>query len=255
MTDPTAIATVEVRVEFKPGVLDPEAASIEKSLGLLGIPDVAHVRTARVYRLEFAGIPHAEAERLAARAVDRLLANPVIHRVTITPRAHSVGRCRDRPRARPPSGRRGRARSRSGTGTLASVARSGLGKGLAFSPTEWTRLRAYFRAEGRDPTDVELAAVAQSWSEHCSYKSSKIWIKRAFRGLNPSRRVLGTGDAGVLVFDDGYAYAIRAESHNHPSAVEPYGGAATGIGGILRDVLAVGGKPIALADPLFFGSD
>ncbi|MCI4370160.1 MAG: phosphoribosylformylglycinamidine synthase subunit PurS [Thermoplasmata archaeon] len=85
MTDPTAIATVEVRVEFKPGVLDPEAASIEKSLGLLGIPDVAHVRTARVYRLEFAGIPLAEAERLAARAVDRLLANPVIHRVTITP--------------------------------------------------------------------------------------------------------------------------------------------------------------------------
>jgi phosphoribosylformylglycinamidine synthase II len=139
------------------------------------------------------------------------------------------------------------------TGSGAALARAGRSQGLAFSPVEWARLRAYYRAEQRDPTDVELAALAQSWSEHCSYKSSKIWLKRAFRGLNPPRRVLGTGDAGVLAFDEGYAYAIRAESHNHPSAVEPYGGAATGIGGILRDVLAVGAKPIALADPLFFG--
>jgi phosphoribosylformylglycinamidine synthase II len=139
------------------------------------------------------------------------------------------------------------------TGSIAAVARAGTLHGLHFSAPEWARLRAYFRAEGREPTDVELAAIAQSWSEHCSYKSSKVWLKRAFRGLNPPRRVLGTGDAGVLVFDEGYAYAIRAESHNHPSAVEPYGGAATGIGGILRDVLAVGAKPIALADPLYFG--
>ena len=85
MTDPAAKCTVEVRVEFKLGVQDPEAASIEKSLALLGVPEVAHVATARIYRLEFAGVTHAEAERLAARAVDRLLANPVIHRVTIAP--------------------------------------------------------------------------------------------------------------------------------------------------------------------------
>jgi phosphoribosylformylglycinamidine synthase len=81
--------TVEVRVELKAGILDPEAASIEKSLGLLGVPEVSRVATARVYRLEFSGVNATEAERLAARAVDRLLANPVIHRVTIgsaTPR-------------------------------------------------------------------------------------------------------------------------------------------------------------------------
>jgi phosphoribosylformylglycinamidine synthase len=138
-------------------------------------------------------------------------------------------------------------------GTLAAVAKAGARRGLVFSPEEWQRLRAYYRAEKREPTDVELAGLAQSWSEHCSYKSSKVWLKRAFRGVNPSRRVLGTGDAGVLAFDDTYAYALRAESHNHPSAIEPYGGAATGIGGILRDVLAVGAQPIALADPLFFG--
>ncbi len=126
-------------------------------------------------------------------------------------------------------------------------------RGLGFDRAELGRVRDYFRREGRDPTDVELAGLAQSWSEHCSYKSSRPLLRRAFRDLHPAQRVLGTGDAGVLPFDDGYAYALRIESHNHPSAVEPYGGAATGIGGILRDVLAVGAKPIALTDPLFFG--
>jgi phosphoribosylformylglycinamidine synthase II len=124
---------------------------------------------------------------------------------------------------------------------------------LGFSPAELARIRAYFRSEGREPTDVELAGLAQSWSEHCSYKSSRRFLRAAFGRLHPRPKVLGTGDAGVLRFEDGFAYAIRIESHNHPSAVEPYGGAATGIGGILRDVLAVGGRPIGLADPIFFG--
>lgn len=126
-------------------------------------------------------------------------------------------------------------------------------RGLGFDPLELSRLQAYFRREGRDPTDVELAGLAQSWSEHCSYKSSRPFLRRAFGPLRNDRRVLGTGDAGVMHFENGFAYALRIESHNHPSAVEPYGGAATGIGGILRDVLAVGGRPIGLTDPLFFG--
>jgi len=126
-------------------------------------------------------------------------------------------------------------------------------RGLGFSPTELARLQSYYRRAGREPTDVELAGIAQSWSEHCSYKSSRAFLRRAFGGLRDDRRVLGTGDAGVMRFPGGAAYALRIESHNHPSAVEPYGGAATGIGGILRDVLAVGAAPIALADPLFFG--
>ncbi len=126
-------------------------------------------------------------------------------------------------------------------------------KGLGFSESEIARLQQYYRGIRREPTDVELAGIAQSWSEHCSYKSSRAFLSAAFSGLHPKDRVLGTGDAGVMPFEGAYAYALRIESHNHPSAVEPYGGAATGIGGILRDVLAVGGKPIALADPLFFG--
>jgi len=126
-------------------------------------------------------------------------------------------------------------------------------RGLGFSETEIARLQQYYRKVRREPTDVELAGIAQSWSEHCSYKSSRPFLAAAFSGLHPKERVLGTGDAGVLPFEGEYAYALRIESHNHPSAVEPYGGAATGIGGILRDVLAVRAKPIALADPLFFG--
>jgi len=78
---------IEVRVELKPGVMDAEAESIETSLGLLGIPSVRHVTTARIYDLEFADVPAAEARRLADRAVEQLLANPVIHRVTVRPLA------------------------------------------------------------------------------------------------------------------------------------------------------------------------
>ncbi len=126
-------------------------------------------------------------------------------------------------------------------------------RGLGFSAAELERLRRYFEREEREPTDVELAGLAQSWSEHCSYKSSRAILRRAFGPLRRDRRILGTGDAGVMRFPGGGAYALRIESHNHPSAVEPYGGAATGIGGILRDVLAVGAEPIGLADPLFFG--
>ncbi len=138
-------------------------------------------------------------------------------------------------------------------GSTAELQRISARRGLGFDPREVRLIQRYFQREGRDPTDLELAGLAQSWSEHCSYKSSKAILRKAFAGLAPRPKVLGTGDAGVVRFEDGWAYALRIESHNHPSAVEPYGGAATGIGGILRDVLAVGGKPIALSDPLFFG--
>ncbi len=133
------------------------------------------------------------------------------------------------------------------------LTRTSAERGLGFDADDLRRIQAYFRREDREPTDVELAGIAQSWSEHCSYKSSRPYLKRAFGPFRNDPRVLGTGDAGVMEFEDGQAYALRIESHNHPSAVEPYGGAATGIGGILRDVLAVGAKPVALTDPLFFG--
>ena len=105
---------------------------------------------------------------------------------------------------------------------------------------------------GRDPTDLALAMFAVMWSEHCSYKSSRIHLKRL-----PSEAewvLVGPGEnAGVVDVGDGIAAALRIESHNHPSAIEPYQGAATGAGGILRDIFTMGARPIALMDPLRFG--
>ncbi len=110
---------------------------------------------------------------------------------------------------------------------------------LGLSLEEMSRVREYFRGEGRNPTDIELQALGQAWSEHCCYKSSKPILKEFIFGLD-REDVLSKGDAGVMVFDNDYGYALRIESHNHPSAIEPYGGSATGIGGILRDVVCMG---------------
>src|SRR2546427_3921557 len=105
---------------------------------------------------------------------------------------------------------------------------------------------------GREPTDIELQSLGQAWSEHCCYKSSKVFLKEfIFPVQAPS--VLDGGGAGVAEFAEAHAYASRIERHNPPSAIEPYGGANTGIGGSLRDVLAMGAQPIALAGPLHFG--
>lgn len=123
---------------------------------------------------------------------------------------------------------------------------------LNLSLEEMQTIKEYYVKEGRDPTDIELESLGQAWSEHCCYKSSKAVLKEFVFGIERDD-VLSRGDAGVMVFDDEYGYALRIESHNHPSAVEPYGGAATGIGGILRDIVCMGAQPIALADPLCFG--
>ncbi len=108
------------------------------------------------------------------------------------------------------------------------------------------------RILGRAPNHLELAMYAVMWSEHCSYKSSRIHLRRL---PTEGRDVMvGPGEnAGVVDVGDGLAVAFRIESHNHPSAIEPYQGAATGIGGILRDVFTMGARPIALMDPLRFG--
>ena len=124
--------------------------------------------------------------------------------------------------------------------------------GLSLSLDEMKRIRDHFVGLGRRPTDVELESIAQAWSEHCCYKSSKVILREHIFGID-NGKVLSRGDAGVMEFDDEYGYALRIESHNHPSAIEPYGGAATGIGGIVRDVLCMGAQPVALVDPLFFG--
>jgi phosphoribosylformylglycinamidine synthase subunit PurL len=105
---------------------------------------------------------------------------------------------------------------------------------------------------GRTPNEIELGLFALNWSEHCSYKTSKRFLK-----LLPTtgRRVVqGPGEnAGVIELENEWCVAFKVESHNHPSAVEPFHGAATGVGGIIRDILSMGARPIALLDSLRFG--
>ena len=105
---------------------------------------------------------------------------------------------------------------------------------------------------GREPNDVELAMFSLLWSEHCAYKHSKKLL-RTLPTEGP-RVVMGPGEnAGAVDVGDGLAVAFKVESHNHPSAVEPFQGAATGVGGILRDIFAIGARPIAVLDSLRFG--
>jgi phosphoribosylformylglycinamidine synthase len=134
------------------------------------------------------------------------------------------------------------------TGPLSSVAEP-LHRSLGLTDGEFARIQELL---GRAPNDFELAVFSLLWSEHCGYKHSALLLKRL-----PSRgeRVLqGPGEnAGVIDLGEGVAVAFKAESHNHPSAVEPFQGAATGVGGILRDIIAMGARPIALLDGLRFG--
>ncbi|MGN6663119.1 MAG: phosphoribosylformylglycinamidine synthase subunit PurL [Solirubrobacterales bacterium] len=108
------------------------------------------------------------------------------------------------------------------------------------------------RKLGREPNDVELAMFSLLWSEHCAYKHSRKLLRRL--PTEGERVVMGPGEnAGAVDVGNGYAVAFKVESHNHPSAVEPFQGAATGVGGILRDVFAIGARPIAILDSLRFG--
>ena len=118
------------------------------------------------------------------------------------------------------------------------------------TPDEYERFRGLI---GRDPTLTELGIVSAMWNEHCSYKSSR----KHLRGLPTSAPwvIQGPGEnAGVIDIGDGHACVFKMESHNHPSYIEPYQGAATGVGGILRDVFTMGARPIAALNALRFGS-
>jgi len=142
--------------------------------------------------------------------------------------------------------------------------------GLALSLDEMKTIQRYF-SKRRSPTDVELQTLGQTWSEHCYHKTFKgditasdgtpiardllrSYIAKATEELNPSWCLdVFRDNAGIVDFEGGYAIAVKVETHNHPSAVEPLGGAATGTGGVIRDILGVWAKPIACTDVLCFG--
>lgn len=140
---------------------------------------------------------------------------------------------------------------------------------LGFSAEELSVIQAYFKKEGRNPTDVELQTISQTWSEHCCHKTFKGKIKldgKQISSLFKTYLAKATKEikapwcfsvfednAGIVKFDKGYGIAAKVETHNHPSAVEPFGGAATGVGGVIRDILGVWADPIACTDVLGFG--
>ena len=140
---------------------------------------------------------------------------------------------------------------------------------LAFSLEEMKHIQQHYKKLKRNPTDVELEAIAQTWSEHCYHKTFKgeiqtengiiknlfkTYITKVAEELKSPWLFLTFKDnAGIVDFTDGYAIAIKVETHNHPSAIEPFGGAATGVGGVIRDVLGVWAEPIANTDVLCFG--
>jgi phosphoribosylformylglycinamidine synthase II len=123
---------------------------------------------------------------------------------------------------------------------------------LGMKDDEYARVREIL---GRRPTSAELAVYSVMWSEHCSYKSSRVHLKQFAEKAPPTDVLLvGMGEnAGVVDVGDGWAVTFKIESHNHPSYVEPYQGAATGVGGIVRDILTMGARPVAVMDSLRFG--
>ncbi|ANC31577.1 phosphoribosylformylglycinamidine synthase subunit PurL [Isoptericola dokdonensis] len=126
---------------------------------------------------------------------------------------------------------------------------------LGLKPDEYQRIRDIL---GRRPTAAELAMYSVMWSEHCSYKSSKVHLRKFGERVTPEMTehlLVGIGEnAGVVDIGDGWAVTFKVESHNHPSYVEPYQGAATGVGGIVRDIISMGARPVAVMDQLRFGA-
>lgn len=141
--------------------------------------------------------------------------------------------------------------------------------GIGLNLAEMKLVREYFTKRNRNPTDVELQTIGQTWSEHCCHKTFKgrirfngkeinslfkTYIAKVVKEINPKWCFSVFEDnAGIVNFDKGYGIAVKVETHNHPSAVEPFGGAATGTGGVIRDILGVWADPIACTDVLGFG--
>ena len=243
-------------VAFNPGVMDPVEQSARKALKEMGVEGVEGFKTGVKYL--FVG----DVDRGALDAfAGRYLYNKVIQ--------HPVRAGEDPFPITPPYQFERRTVALSGLNdeALLEISREGL---LSLNAAEMRTVQAYFEKEGRDPTDVELETIAQTWSEHCYHKTFrsmfdfngeklpnllKSTIMRATRELNlPWCVSVFKDNAGVIEFDDDYDLCFKVETHNHPSALEPYGGAGTGIGGVIRDILGtgLGAKPIANTDIFCF---
>jgi phosphoribosylformylglycinamidine synthase len=261
-----------VDVFFHPGVTDTLAESVISGARLLGISGIAYVETGQRYLLD-SRLPAAEVHLI----VEALLYNPVIQHYTLQPAGSPAGTPAPLPASEPKAGAVERiALTHMTDDELMEVSRRGL---LALNLDEMRTIQQYFHRLGRQPSDVELETLAQTWSEHCSHKTLhatihyrevdsvghvlkqetidgllKQSIMRATREIAHPQVVSAFSDnAGVISFICGQDLALKVETHNHPSAIEPFGGANTGVGGVIRDVLGVSAQPLACTDVLCFG--
>jgi phosphoribosylformylglycinamidine synthase len=250
--------TVMLEVSFRPGVTDPVAEQIVRAAHELGLDDVHRAATGLRFLLKGVDLPTAE------KLAGRLLANNIIQHWTIGEIAPSFPQ---------------EAESNDSV-EIIPIRELGDDELLALSKVrraaldlpEMKAIQEYFIQEQCDPTDVEFETIAQTWSEHCVHKTFKAkvtiddgqssivdsliktYLKSATDKINAPWVISAFVDnAGIIDFDDEFEISFKAETHNHPSAVEPFGGANTGVGGVIRDVLGVSAKPIANTDVLCFG--
>ncbi|KJJ83776.1 phosphoribosylformylglycinamidine synthase II [Candidatus Omnitrophus magneticus] len=256
-----------VEIAYNAGVMDPVTESAVKAIKDMGIYTVEKVTTSKKYIL-YGGLSQKEAEIIA----DRLLYNKIIqHKVVSKERKNLVG----------DNGHSVKETDDTNPSKTVSVNIIGLSEieleklsisgQLYLSLEEMKTIQDYFEKQGRNPTDAELETIAQTWSEHCKHKTItsdfdyngnivnnllKTTIMKVTKELDKPWCVSVFKDnAGVIEFDDKYSICFKVETHNHPSALEPYGGSETGVGGVIRDILGTGrgAKPIANTDVFCFG--
>ncbi len=247
-----------VEVSRKPGVMDPVEQSVLKALRDIGIK-ADGVKTAQKYVID--GNLSIETIRTIAT---RVLANTKIEDVFIYPETPNY----DHGNIRYSFKKQTIPLLSAGNNQLEEISIRGQ---LSLNLPEMQSIQKYYKSLNREPTDVELETIAQTWSEHCVHKTFKgiidfngniidnllrSTIMRATKELNrPWCVSVFKDNAGIINFDDNYNVCFKVETHNHPSAIEPYGGANTGIGGVIRDIMGtgLGGKPILNTNVFCFG--
>ncbi len=271
--------TWSVEVTLLPGVTDSVAESLLAGAAMIGVSGLAQAATGQRYTLT-GDLTASDVERIARG----LLANEVIQRYHVNELAAPPfveGMKRETWSVMGDAVEVIAVREADGAGLLA-ISRE---RRLSLDLAEMQAIQAFYRAEEREPTDVELEMLAQTWSEHCVHKTFKALIEYAGPGNTtadggtadgeqtlmidgllktyiraateragkPWVRSAFVDNAGIVAFDEQFDLAFKVETHNHPSALEPFGGANTGVGGVVRDVLGVSARPIANTDVLFFG--
>jgi phosphoribosylformylglycinamidine synthase subunit PurSL len=256
----TEDGSVILEVALRPGVTDPVAEQLVRAAHELNLSGVHRAATGQRFILCFD--ENMDPVSIAKSIAKSLLANHVIQHWTIgeifpsfPEEAESTGTIEKLP-----------IRNLSNDHLLA-LSRD---RRAALDLAEMQAIQNYFGAEGRDPTDVEFEMIAQTWSEHCVHKTFKAkitkedsteidsliktYLKSATDQIHAPWVISAFVDnAGIIAFDDEFEISYKVETHNHPSAVEPFGGANTGVGGVIRDILCVSAKPIANTDVLCFG--